>query len=490
MSSSQGAPPSQPPAVSDRKVVGASVEQVLQMPIAELDLGANIRDHAHTAGLDELKASIQEVGVIQPVIILDSQEAGSPSKYRVIDGHRRVFCARSLNMKSVPVIVRAAKEQEVLVAQLTANLHREGLTELDEARAFETWLKISGRKQQELAKALGKSPAYVSNRLRLLKLEKAPMEALEHREISASTAELLLSVPATLKEGQTSIMREGLKAQKDGRFYGTWEARIREGIGELKERQQLLELSVGTKHPVCPVCGGVPIAHYDWEPKYVVSCEARHEWDMKKGIPEEDLDEETSSSGPSEKQRERLAQHVKESKANAAESPIHRSGHTIEELVMRLIEQQGPGGVLRANYSTDLFGAKKGSAVLCLVLRQGPTDGELYMEPANYTTGEKTRVAFDAYEASEKKRARSEFSRWEDRQLRRPKVTPNAKTAKADPEILKGSTSEIVPRLAKLDREHLELLRDLEASGKMRKEVLESIDRRLGLGFSWTRISA
>ena len=112
------------------------------------------------------------------------------------------------------------------------------------------------------------------------------------------------------------------------------------------------------------------------------------------------------------------------------------------------------------------------------------------MEPANYTTGEKTRVAFDAYEASEKKRARSEFSRWEDRQLRRPKVTPNAKTAKADPEILKGSTSEIVPRLAKLDREHLELLRDLEASGKMRKEVLESIDRRLGLGFSWTRISA
>ncbi|MGD0636440.1 MAG: ParB/RepB/Spo0J family partition protein [Nitrososphaerales archaeon] len=130
--------------------------------------------------LDELEESISRVGLLQPIIV---RKKGSQS-YEVVSGHRRLASCRALGMKSIRAIITEMGDKTSFEVQLTENIQRESFAPLEEARAFYSYVG-SGRKGRvaygtvsELARRIGKSQEYISNRMRLLRLPVRLMEKM------------------------------------------------------------------------------------------------------------------------------------------------------------------------------------------------------------------------------------------------------------------------------------------------------------------------
>ena len=139
--------------------------------------------------LEELVASISQVGVLQPILVrqLDSQ------KFEIIAGERRWRAAKRAGLISIPVLVRDAGEQRALEEALVENLQRDDLNPVEEALAFDR-LSEFGLTQQELAKRVGRSRPAVANSLRLLQLSPSVQNLLINRELSAGHGRILLAV--------------------------------------------------------------------------------------------------------------------------------------------------------------------------------------------------------------------------------------------------------------------------------------------------------
>lgn len=139
--------------------------------------------------LEELVASISQVGVLQPILVrqLDSQ------KFEIIAGERRWRAAKRAGLVSIPVLVRDAGEQRALEEALVENLQRDDLNPVEEALAFDR-LSEFGLTQQELAKRVGRSRPAVANSLRLLQLSPSVQKLLINRELSAGHGRILLAI--------------------------------------------------------------------------------------------------------------------------------------------------------------------------------------------------------------------------------------------------------------------------------------------------------
>ena len=130
--------------------------------------------------LDELEESISKVGLLQPIIV----RKRSVQSYEVVSGHRRLASFRELGMKSIRTVVTEMDDKTAFEVQLTENIQRESFAPLEEARAFYSYVG-SGRKGRvaygsvsELARRIGKSQEYISNRMRLLRLPVRLMEKM------------------------------------------------------------------------------------------------------------------------------------------------------------------------------------------------------------------------------------------------------------------------------------------------------------------------
>ena len=116
--------------------------------------------------IEDLKASIAEHGILQPLIVAPIDE----SHYRLIAGERRFTAALALNLTTVPAIVRSVEDHRRLEVQLIENLHRKDLTPFEEAEAFWRLQDEFGLTQEQLAKRMGRTQAAVSQLLRVLDL--------------------------------------------------------------------------------------------------------------------------------------------------------------------------------------------------------------------------------------------------------------------------------------------------------------------------------
>jgi ParB family chromosome partitioning protein len=144
----------------------------LGLPIDELRPGRyQPRRHAREESLAELAASIREQGVLQPLIVraVGGAEDSSPV-YEIVAGERRWRAARLAGLTSVPVIVRELSDQSALAVALIENLQREDLNPIDQARSMSQLVEEFALTHEEIAKALGRSRASVTNFLRLLDL--------------------------------------------------------------------------------------------------------------------------------------------------------------------------------------------------------------------------------------------------------------------------------------------------------------------------------
>ena len=140
--------------------------------------------------LNELAASIKEVGILQPPVVREL--AGG--KYELIMGERRLRAAKLAGLKNIPVIVRQTPDNELLREALLENIHRSQLNALEEAAAYQNLINDFGYTHDELANKIGKSRPVISNTLRLLNLPASVQRRIAAGIISAGHARALLSL--------------------------------------------------------------------------------------------------------------------------------------------------------------------------------------------------------------------------------------------------------------------------------------------------------
>ena len=139
--------------------------------------------------LQELAASIKEHGVIQPIIV---RKVGD--KYEIIAGERRFRASQLAGKETIPALVRDIDDKEAAKIALLENLQRSNLTPIEEAKTYQTILKIDNITQDELAANLGRSQSTIANKLRLLTLTEEVQTALLNSQISERHARSLLGL--------------------------------------------------------------------------------------------------------------------------------------------------------------------------------------------------------------------------------------------------------------------------------------------------------
>lgn len=162
--------------------------------------------------LDELSASIAEIGIIQP-LSLRKTDSG---EYQIIAGERRWRAARMAGLRSVPAYVRTASDLEITEMALIENIQREDLNAIEVALAFNKLIETYHLTQERLSERIGKKRSTVSNHLRLLKLPAEIQLGLRDRRLDMGHARALLSVddPKMQLSLYNRILKEGLSVRR------------------------------------------------------------------------------------------------------------------------------------------------------------------------------------------------------------------------------------------------------------------------------------
>ncbi|MDE6378903.1 MAG: ParB/RepB/Spo0J family partition protein [Muribaculaceae bacterium] len=163
-------------------------------------------------GLEELAASIREIGIIQPLSLRTAPDGG----YQIIAGERRWRAAQRAGLHTVPAYVRSASDSEVTEMALIENIQREDLNAIEVALAFRKLIDTYSLTQERLSERVGKSRSVITNHLRLLKLPAEIQIALRDRMLDMGHARALLSIddPKLQLKIFKQIIKEGLSVRK------------------------------------------------------------------------------------------------------------------------------------------------------------------------------------------------------------------------------------------------------------------------------------
>ena len=152
--------------------------------------------------LNELAESIKVQGVIQPVTV---RKMGR-DKYQLISGERRLRASKLAGLKTIPVYIRVANDEQMLEMALIENTHREGLNAIEVALSYQRLIEECNITQEELSEKVGKDRSTVTNFLRLLKLPPEVQVALRDGFISMSQARAIINIEDKTK--QLIILKE------------------------------------------------------------------------------------------------------------------------------------------------------------------------------------------------------------------------------------------------------------------------------------------
>lgn len=150
------------------------------------------RERFDSSRLEELAKSIQEKGIIEPLILRSTPEGG----FELVAGERRLRAAQLIGHQVVPAIIRDYKDRETLEIALIENLQREDLNPVEEARAYLRLTEEFGRTHSEISQEVGKDRSTITNLLRLLRLPAEVLEDVSRGTLSVGHARVLLSVEA------------------------------------------------------------------------------------------------------------------------------------------------------------------------------------------------------------------------------------------------------------------------------------------------------
>ncbi|CAN7363668.1 ParB/RepB/Spo0J family partition protein [Peribacillus frigoritolerans] len=161
--------------------------------------------------IEELKQSIMEHGILQPIIARKSIKG-----YEIVAGERRYRAAKEADLKTVPVVVRELSEQQMMELAILENLQREDLNPIEEAAAYQTLLEKLEFTQEQLANRLGKSRPHIANHVRLLSLPEGIRRYISDGEISMGHGRALLGLKKKemLKPVANKVLKEGMNVRQ------------------------------------------------------------------------------------------------------------------------------------------------------------------------------------------------------------------------------------------------------------------------------------
>ena len=161
--------------------------------------------------LKELVDSIKRHGILEPLVI-----AHTPAGYQIIAGERRWRASKLAGLETVPAIIKTATMGQMLEMAIIENVQRVDLNAMDRAKAFQKLEREFKLQASEIAERLGKSPAYVSNSLRLLKLPDALQDGLLGGLISEGHARALSAIedPKLMIEAYKIVLKENASVRR------------------------------------------------------------------------------------------------------------------------------------------------------------------------------------------------------------------------------------------------------------------------------------
>ncbi len=169
------------------------------------------RDVFDEEEIDQLATSLLDVGMLQPLVV---RPLGS-DRYELVAGERRMRAAIAAGLPTVPAIVRATEDADLLKEALVENIHRVQLNPLEEAAAYQQLLEDFGVTQEELASRLGRSRPTISNTIRLLSLPPGVQRRIAAGVITAGHAKALLSLEGAAQQQRLAdrVVAEGLSVR-------------------------------------------------------------------------------------------------------------------------------------------------------------------------------------------------------------------------------------------------------------------------------------
>lgn len=161
--------------------------------------------------IEELKVSIIEHGILQPIIVRKSIKG-----YEIVAGERRFRAAKEAKLDMVPVVVRELTEQQMMEFAVLENLQREDLTPIEEANAYQMLIEKLHLTQEELSKRLGKSRPHIANHLRLLALPEKVQDLITAGKLSMGHGRTLLGLKNKDKYQAVveKIIKDGLNVRQ------------------------------------------------------------------------------------------------------------------------------------------------------------------------------------------------------------------------------------------------------------------------------------
>src|SRR5690625_1333024 len=165
-------------------------EQVQELPITDCRPNPyQPRKVFDVDKLEELKQSIIEYGIIQPLIVRKSIKG-----YEIVVGERRFRAAKEAGLDTVPVVIKELTDDKMMELALLENLQREDLTPIEEAHAYANLMNELKVTQEELSKRLGKSRSHIANIVRLLSLPDQVIACINNGELSMGHGRALLGL--------------------------------------------------------------------------------------------------------------------------------------------------------------------------------------------------------------------------------------------------------------------------------------------------------
>ncbi len=170
------------------------------------------REHFDEETLTALTASVAEVGVIQPIVVRESDDGG----YELIAGERRWRAAKRAKLPAIPALVRGADDLSSLETAVVENLHRQDLNALEEAAAYQQLIEDFELTQDDIATRVGRSRSAVANTIRLLQLPPTVQRLLIEDQLTAGHARALLATPDRGEQERLAkqVVSEGLTVRQ------------------------------------------------------------------------------------------------------------------------------------------------------------------------------------------------------------------------------------------------------------------------------------
>lgn len=221
---------------------GASVAD---LPVAEIEPNPyQPRTVFNEVALQELSASIQQHGVLQPIIVRTHN-----GHYQLVSGERRLQASRRANLRTIPAVIHTYDDRTMLEIAIVENVQREDISPLEAAHAYKRLMEEFSLTQEQVALRVGKSRPAISNTLRLLKLPTAIQQSLACGDITEGHARSLLSIqdPDWQMRVWEKIVQGNLSVRDAERLaYGT------EPDGSTRERNRAGSVSRETEGPAVP----------------------------------------------------------------------------------------------------------------------------------------------------------------------------------------------------------------------------------------------